>query len=454
VAAPVPVSVRVHMEQIGFGDCFLLSFVYDTALEDGRQQRHMLLDFGSKAGGGSMSAVATRVAAQTDGRLDAIVVTHRHQDHLSGFGSAAAAQVLNGLKPKLIVRPWTEDPAAPADAQGVAPSRPLGPASRRLAARLRDMQEFAAEVARAAGDGAGARGALGELAVGELSNKDAIRQLDAWAATGEPAYVRYGDALPVEQLFPGVTMRVIGPPTVEQHPGVRGEGPEDLNWLWQSPLLSAGGAGGGPFRPEAPAAVRARAQRRTKGEIGPVRWLVEQMQGQQVGSVERIVRVMDGVLNNTSVILLIQVGDRRLLFPGDAEHMNWEYALNLAPDREALREELRQVDLYKVGHHGSRNATPKELVALWSEGAAAQRPRAALVSTRVGVFPVGETPRTKPLTAVPRIALVNRLVDVATLYSTGELAAEFGYDQRYVHVPHGVTLEAKTRGGEPFKPVL
>jgi hypothetical protein len=180
---------------------------------------------------------------------------------------------------------------------------------------------------------------------------------------------------------------------------------------------------------------------------------VEQMQGQQVGSVERIVRIMDGVLNNTSVIVLVQAGDRRLLFPGDAEHMNWEYALDLAPDREALREELRRVDLYKVGHHGSRNATPKALVALWSEGAAAQRPRVALVSTRAGVFPVGETPRTKPLTAVPRIALVNRLVEVATLYSTGELAAEYGYDRRYVHVPHGVTLEAKTAGDQPFKPV-
>ena len=92
MAAPVPVSVRVHMEQIGFGDCFLLSFFYDVDLEDGRRQRHMLFDFGSKAGGGSMSAVAGRVAAHTDGRLDAIVLTHRHQDHLSGFGSAASTR--------------------------------------------------------------------------------------------------------------------------------------------------------------------------------------------------------------------------------------------------------------------------------------------------------------------------------------------------------------------------
>ena len=34
-------------------------------------------------------------------------------------------------------------------------------------------------------------------------------------------------------------------------------------------------------------------------------------------------------MNNTSVILLIQACDRRLLFCGDAQIENWEYALTV-----------------------------------------------------------------------------------------------------------------------------
>jgi len=39
---------------------------------------------------------------------------------------------------------------------------------------------------------------------------------------------------------------------------------------------------------------------------------------------------LDHAMNNTSVILLIQAGDRRLLFCGDAQIENWEYALTVA----------------------------------------------------------------------------------------------------------------------------
>jgi hypothetical protein len=317
------------------------------------------------------------------------------------------------------------------------------------------MQDFAAALVEATGERAvGARGALGEMAFGELSNRDAIRKLDAWAAAGRGVYVKHGDVLPLDQLIPGVSFRVIGPPTVEQHATIGREGPEEEYWLWRSPLLSAvDGPSAAPSRGRAPAAVRPRAGRPARGEIGPVRWLVEQLQDQQVSSLLRIVRIMDEVLNNTSVILLIQAGEKRLLFPGDAETMNWDYALNVAPDHAALRDELRRVDLYKVGHHGSRNATPRSLFALWADGAAAPHPRVALLSTRVGVYPAGETPATRPATAVPRIPLVNALAQAMTLYSTGELRADFGYDQRYEHVPQGVTLEARTDDLAPFVPV-
>jgi hypothetical protein len=68
-------------------------------------------------------------------------------------------------------------------------------------------------------------------------------------------------------------------------------------------------------------------------------------------------------MNNTSVILLFEVGGKKLLFPGDAQIENWEFALNNPDEKERARIHalLADTDVYKVGHHGSRNATPRTL---------------------------------------------------------------------------------------------
>src|SRR3984885_8383923 len=51
----------------------------------------------------------------------------------------------------------------------------------------------------------------------------------------------------------------------------------------------------------------------------------------------------------------------KLLFPGDAQIENWQFALQ----QNKYRSLLSSVNLYKVGHHGSRNATPKSLWKLF-----------------------------------------------------------------------------------------
>jgi hypothetical protein len=131
-------------------------------------------------------------------------------------------------------------------------------------------------------------------------------------------------------------------------------------------------------------------------DLGPARWLVDRIRKQQVRSILRIVRWLDRSLNNTSVILLVRAGNRRLLFPGDAQIENWQYTLTGAPNRQALLDELARVDLYKVGHHGSRNGTPKSLYRLWHPGDAAEqavRSVRSLMSTRDDVY--GEKDGTK-----------------------------------------------------------
>ena len=97
------------MYNVGFGDCFLLSFSYPHPV-DGRDVRHVLIDFGTKAlpkGGSSMSDIAQQIALDCGGKLDVVVVTHRHQDHLSGFAPGIGGERLAGLQADRVLRPWT-----------------------------------------------------------------------------------------------------------------------------------------------------------------------------------------------------------------------------------------------------------------------------------------------------------------------------------------------------------
>lgn len=62
------------------------------------------------------------------------------------------------------------------------------------------------------------------------------------------------------------------------------------------------------------------------------------------------------VVNNTSVVLLLEWKGRRLLFPGDAEHESWRWMWHHKQD---LLE--RPLDFLKISHHGSHNGTPYDV---------------------------------------------------------------------------------------------
>src|SRR5207244_3942308 len=87
------------------------------------------------------------------------------------------------------------------------------------------------------------------------------------------------------------------------------------------------------------------------------RWFLPRVQRIRGDQMLEIVRILDSAMNNTSVILLFEIGKKKLLFPGDAQIENWSFALS-KPECKKL---LAEVDVYKVGHHGSLNATPKTL---------------------------------------------------------------------------------------------
>jgi len=98
-----------------------------------------------------------------------------------------------------------------------------------------------------------------------------------------------------------------------------------------------------------------------KSRPANVRWVIRQLRSARASQLLELVRFVDSALNNTSVILLFEVGDQKLLFPGDAQIENWQYVLDKAKTDPEIKKLLTETTLYKVGHHGSRNATPKSL---------------------------------------------------------------------------------------------
>jgi hypothetical protein len=83
-------------------------------------------------------------------------------------------------------------------------------------------------------------------------------------------------------------------------------------------------------------------------------------------------KTLDNFLNNQSLVVLFGFNGKRLLFAGDAQGGNWEYWMfggtpTKAPAVEQIEKDSQEIlghlDFYKMGHHGSTNATPISAVA-------------------------------------------------------------------------------------------
>jgi hypothetical protein len=136
------------------------------------------------------------------------------------------------------------------------------------------------------------------------------------------------------------------------------------------------------------------------------RWVIPEIERMHSEELLALVRILDSALNNTSLILLFDIEDKLLLFPGDAQIENWSYALKAADDHAAICKRLARASFYKVGHHGSLNATPK---TLWNSFAnlgddAKEGRLATMVSTLAGKH--GSVERG---TEVPRQPLIDQL---------------------------------------------
>lgn len=416
--AAAPKSLNIRSYNVGFGDCYLLSFKY------AKDEKHVLIDFGSTrlpAGYGKdhMKVVAEDIRARTGNKLHAVVATHRHKDHISGFdtaaGSKSSGQTIRSLKPKIVVQPWTEDPKLGTKATGPKSKKSVVGARQHVAG-LHAMNEFAAWVNTTKLPryfSAPLRRQLSFLGENNIQNKSAVKNLMTMARN---KYVYCGSKSGLESILTGVKIDVLGPPTVEQTDSIKKQRSKDPNEFWH---IAAKMAHAFELNNDKPAALFAKKHVKNTGSGAfPVdsRWFVYHARNQRTDQLLQIVRMLDDAMNNTSVILLFRVGKKHILFPGDAQLENWQYALK-QPKYEKL---LKEVDVYKVGHHGSLNATPKTLWNLFKKRrktAGAGRMR-TLMSTLEDVH--GDE---HSHTEVPRKSLTNALRRESDHFSTQSLKA-------------------------------
>ena len=338
-----PLQFIVRVYNVGFGDCFLLRFQYEQA------PRHVLIDFG---GLGAPESLLLRIAhdikRQCGGKLDAVVATHPHSDHINGFAGLAGS-VIASCRPEAVVQPWTLRPGAPPDA----------------------LEFFRS----------GNRSALDNLAkMGRQSH-----------------YVRHLSASGLETVLPGVTTTVLGPPSLKQNEAIRQQIRRHPDFWHIRP-----GSG--------------------KSELPPhARWLAGRLGSMAARESLELFSILDNAVNNSSVILLFEAGARKLLFPGDAQIESWAHTLA----QPALCRLLAGVDLYKVGHHGSLNGTPKSLWRLFSNRSANPAPHrlVTLLSTEAGKH--GDARRG---TEVPRRKLVDELASQSQLINTEDFQGKLFQD--------------------------
>jgi beta-lactamase superfamily II metal-dependent hydrolase len=425
-AATGDAGLRVRMYRVGFGDFFLLTI-------PGNPPQHILIDCGVTPGTthagdiGTIKDAVADMAKETNSRLALIIMTHRHMDHIIGF--SRCADVFSKFKVDAIWMPYWEseydDHAKKFQAELTAVALDVQQHLALSAGANPDVDDMLAMLHNATGvesaapmAAAGTAAASKKTGTGGGSNAASLDLLKNKLGV-KPEYYAHGDkaTLPAALAATGLTAEILGPPRsdaadtfmkltdlkkgVGQYLGaatVVGEGkiqPFDRPWRADATAYPAsafhefvprGGKGAPSFgNAELEAAVNA-----AQPEV-----------------LLTAVKSLDSFLNNQSLVVLFTFKGKKMLFVGDAQAGNWEYWMcggtptNL-PSVDKITAEgkaiLSNLDFYKVGHHGSTNATP--IVAVETMGS----DFAAMCSTQIGAYGNAdkgtEVPRTPLLAAL------------------------------------------------------
>jgi hypothetical protein len=501
------------MYRQGLGDCFLLAF----AGEDPLKPTYVLVDCGvhmrQQNGTARLAQVMKNIKEATGGKLDVVVATHAHADHLSGFVQKGSPFTTAEIEVGQFWVAWTERVG---DRQADILSRRRGAARDAIqraadrldqltrkagevsthensrAARLLGFMDFETMAPEALGLGDGAAAAPNVMDRRPSSNEVALEFLGRHS--DRIVYCEPGDIVPI----PGVSSArayVLGPPRQEDllkrdlprsgpsqetyltgrseqqtfmlAPGLDGGGfvvgistmPENLRYPFDREVgreyaynPETGAVEWGPFE-DVPEATRA---------IGAIYsaaggdW--RQIEADWLNAAEDLALNLDSDTNNTSLVLAFELGPIGagdvLLFVGDAQVGNWlswrGQTFETGRVRQSADDLLRRTILYKVGHHGSHNATVK----LDPGDTSPRYPHGVpfglelMPSRLIAMVPVDRDAAQRPMPKswdMPHAPLYKRLIEKTAgrvLRSDGQVPApEVNVGDMNVVIPRGSTPE-------------
>lgn len=379
-------QLLVRSYNVDVGDCIYVR------VPNGNEDFHILIDCGSK---GSKSILKTAlkhleqdlpVIAGTDKRrLDLVVATHIHEDHIKGFD----AEYFKNIQIGHIWLSAVMDPAHP------------------QADHTMRLHDFATQKMRElAVSGLALSPELESLtALYSISNDgalDALREHLPLANNIQPKYVHAGMSSDDAALDLGLnqaTIQILAPEKNIDH-FYLGQAAANLQGFTAfSEIVRAEAA---PAAVSTPANISA----------NDFRLLQTRMLSNLLAFAD-----LDGATqNNMSVVLLIEWRKRRLLFVGDAE---WDNAFKDGTRNSSwnVMWNKRQaqlnspIDFLKIGHHGSINATP------WSSANDAEFEPNKILDAILPLPQGGSKPSAKAIVSTirknyPTIPAANLLVEI------------------------------------------
>jgi len=444
------------MYRVGFGDFFLV--IVPTSSGD----QHILIDCGvfkGTSGTGDLGSITEAVEDMfqtTNGKLALVIMTHRHADHIAGF----KAERFKDFKASMVWMPYWEqfnEKQTPDSANNL----------------LLDIQDLAASLAiqfRGRGD------SDAKEALAQLGNATGI---DDFSAAATDKKKRGGNAVALDMLK--IQLGSNGANVRYYAAGDKPELPDELKDLKATILgpppekakaflalmdlkkgvgqyldsMANGADGPSPIQPFADEWI-VKSKDYPKQDKLKYDEITQRVNTAQPDMLATAAAKIENFLNNQSLVVLFEFDGKKLLFAGDAQGGNWEYWLYQmeAPLKnptdagdivEASKELLQTIAFYKVGHHGSTNATPIPVV-----DAAVARPKTnkgfvSMCSTEKGVY--GNPDKD---TEVPRVLLMDELNKGSCLVRSDSIPITFTdkntNQQKTINATDGVTLPKPKAG--------
>ena len=467
------------MYRVGFGDFFLVT------VPTSRGDQFILIDCGVFKGTSGTGDIGSIVAAVDDmykttkGKLALVIMTHRHADHIAGFSKADFSK----FSASMVWMPYWEkfnaDKGKKSSAKSFAANGGQDLAEQEdeneafnlqldihsLAANLAmqfgsrtdpDAKEALAQLGNATGiddfnaaaNGKKRTGGGNAAALDVLKNHlgDRGKKVRYYAAGDEPE-------LPDE--LKGLTATILGPPPKKAKAFLAlTDLKKGVGQYLDS--MTDGDEGRKPIEPfpQEWTAILERDYKPKDLHDREIRYdeAVKAVESSQPDMLAAAASKIETFLNNQSLVVLFEFGGKKLLFAGDAQAGNWEYWLFKMSEPikdptkagdivEESKELLQTIDFYKVGHHGSTNSTPIQMVETATDRPAGSKGFVSMCSTEDEVY--GNPAKS---TEVPRTLLMDALAKGSCLVRSDAIPISLKDPKLSVAARKGVKLPKPKAG--------